>query len=103
MQEKIIHVLDEGAVIPVKFIGLPDANTKEAANYVDYVNAHKTKNIPLAEVTVKMCKDGKVDVSYLAQGEKFERIRRITGYLSGDLKTWNNAKQAEERERVKHK
>lgn len=33
---------------------------------------------------------------------KFERIRRITGYLSGSTDTWNDAKKAEESERVKH-
>lgn len=33
---------------------------------------------------------------------KFERIRRITGYLVGTIDRWNNAKRAEERERVKH-
>lgn len=33
---------------------------------------------------------------------EFERIRRITGYLVGTLDKWNNAKQAEERDRVKH-
>lgn len=32
----------------------------------------------------------------------FERIRRITGYLVGDMSRWNNAKQAEEKDRVKH-
>lgn len=32
----------------------------------------------------------------------FERIRRITGYLTGSLNTWNNAKKAEEKDRVKH-
>ncbi len=32
----------------------------------------------------------------------FERIRRITGYLVGTLDRWNDAKQAEERDRVKH-
>lgn len=32
----------------------------------------------------------------------FERIRRITGYLVGTLDRWNGAKQAEERDRVKH-
>lgn len=32
----------------------------------------------------------------------FERIRRITGYLVGSLDKWNNAKRAEERDRVKH-
>ena len=33
---------------------------------------------------------------------KFERIRRITGYLVGTLDRFNNAKQAEEKDRVKH-
>lgn len=35
-------------------------------------------------------------------GVRFERIRRITGYLTGNIDTWGNAKQAEERDRVKH-
>lgn len=35
-------------------------------------------------------------------GVHFERIRRITGYLVGDLSRWNNAKKAEEKDRVKH-
>ncbi len=34
--------------------------------------------------------------------EDITRIRRITGYLTGSLETWNSAKQAEERDRVKH-
>ena len=37
-----------------------------------------------------------------ADGVPFERIRRITGYLVGTLDKWNNAKRAEERDRVKH-
>ena len=32
----------------------------------------------------------------------FHRIRRITGYLVGDLERFNNAKRAEEADRVKH-
>ena len=32
----------------------------------------------------------------------FERIRRITGYLVGTMDRWNDAKTAEERDRVKH-
>lgn len=36
------------------------------------------------------------------EGIKFERIRRITGYLVGTMERWNNAKKAEERDRVKH-
>ncbi len=33
---------------------------------------------------------------------KFERIRRITGYLVGSVERFNDAKRAEERDRVKH-
>ena len=36
------------------------------------------------------------------EGRPFERIRRITGYLVGTLDRFNNAKRAEERDRVKH-
>ena len=32
----------------------------------------------------------------------FERIRRITGYLVGTMDNWNDAKTAEEKDRVKH-
>lgn len=35
-------------------------------------------------------------------GVKFERIRRITGYLVGDISRWNNAKRSEEKDRIKH-
>ncbi len=35
-------------------------------------------------------------------GVPFERIRRITGYLVGTLDKFNNAKRAEEHDRVKH-
>ncbi len=37
-----------------------------------------------------------------AHTERFERIRRITGYLVGTLDRFNDAKRAEERDRVKH-
>ena len=33
---------------------------------------------------------------------KFERIRRITGYLVGTLDRFNDGKAAEEHDRVKH-
>ena len=38
----------------------------------------------------------------VGEGVKFERIRRITGYLVGTTDRFNNAKQREERDRVKH-
>ena len=38
----------------------------------------------------------------VGQDVGFERTRRITGYLVGTLDRFNNAKRAEERDRVKH-
>ena len=38
----------------------------------------------------------------VGEGVGFERIRRVTGYLSGDVKRFNDAKRAEEKARVKH-
>ena len=39
----------------------------------------------------------------VGKGIKFERIRRITGYLVGTLERFNNAKKAEVKDRVVHK
>lgn len=36
-------------------------------------------------------------------GIGFERIRRITGYLVGDVSRWNDGKKSELNDRVKHK
>lgn len=43
-------------------------------------------------------KDGMV-----GEGVDFERIRRITGYLVGDARRWNDGKKSELSDRVKHK
>ena len=50
------------------------------------MNINKVKNI-----------DGKV-----GEGIKFERIRRITGYLVGTIDRFNDGKTAEVKDRVKH-
>ena len=54
----------------------------DAKKYIDYVKEHaeKTNGEKLTEIIVTMCDDGKVDVHYKFEGEKFERIRRITGF-----------------------
>lgn len=44
----------------------------------------------------------KKNAKQIGKGLKFERIRRITGYLVGTMDKWNDAKKAEERDRVKH-
>ena len=38
----------------------------------------------------------------VGEGVKFERIRRITGYLVGTLDRFGDAKRVEVQERVKH-
>lgn len=43
-----------------------------------------------------------VDLRYHLAPRPFSRIRRITGYLVGDMSHWNDAKAAEEHDRVKH-
>ena len=43
-----------------------------------------------------------VELSYDFGSVPFHRIRRITGYLVGTLDRFNNAKRAEESQRVKH-
>ena len=49
-------------------------------------------------MTICVVRDGQV-----GEGVKFERIRRITGYLVGTLDRFNDGKSAEVRDRVKHK
>ena len=63
--------------VNVKFVEIDDGTREEAANYVAYVRGRVSE--PVKTITVKLCDDGMVDVSYTARGEKFERIRRITG------------------------
>lgn len=43
-----------------------------------------------------------IDITYDIVPMRFNRLRRITGYLVGDLSRWNNGKAAEQKDRVKH-
>ena len=45
---------------------------------------------------------GQAVLDYELQVVPFERIRRITGYLVGGMERWNDAKRAEEYDRIKH-
>ncbi len=47
-------------------------------------------------------KETKKEEKKIGEGVGFERIRRITGYLVGTTDRFNNAKRAEEHDRVKH-
>lgn len=48
-------------------------------------------------MSILQVKDGKV-----GENVKFERIRRVTGYLVGTLDRFNDGKRAEVKDRVKH-
>lgn len=86
--------------IDVTVNGLNDVSEQEIVNYIDYVQAQTKEKVNSLELSAT--KDGQVDIHYELQPQKFERIRRITGYLVGTIDRWNDAKRAEEHDRVKH-
>jgi anaerobic ribonucleoside-triphosphate reductase len=51
---------------------------------------------------IKEQEQDRTDREKVGEGLGFERTRRITGYLVGTLDRFNNAKRAEERDRVRH-
>lgn len=73
---------------------------KEIKAYIEHVE--NTTDGAVTRLTIEAVENGDVRLDYVVIHRKFERIRRITGYLTGDLNTWNNAKKSEEHERVKH-
>lgn len=52
-------------------------------------------------IDITVCGD-EVELEYDLGRRPFHRIRRITGYLVGTVDRFNNAKRAEEQDRVKH-
>jgi len=61
--------------------------------------------VPLVRKNITHClnNEGLTDHDdKVADGVKFERTRRITGYLVGTLDRFNDAKRAEERDRIRH-
>lgn len=92
-----------------KYAKISEKEAKEAlAEFDQYETMHASC---LVEVGVKLISE-KADedaakeyfdahAEYFDEG-KFERLRRITGYLVGTLDRWNDAKKAEEKARVKH-
>ena len=86
--------------IDVTVNGLEDVSEQEIVNYIGYVEQQTSEK--LDRLSLSAAADGNVSIDYVLQPQKFERIRRITGYLVGTIDRWNNAKRAEEHDRVKH-
>jgi hypothetical protein len=73
---------------------------KEQQAYWEHVQKENpNRQIKNLEITIE---GDFVNLKYELVPVKFDRIRRITGYLVGNMDRWNNAKCAEERDRVKH-
>lgn len=71
----------------------------EQEAYVSYLQDKYGRKLDSLEIDL----DGEyVNLNYTFTNQPFERIRRITGYLVGTMDRWNDAKAAEERDRVKH-
>ena len=77
-----------------------EMSAKEKSLYVQHVEQENPgRKIDWLKIQI----DGEyVNLEYQLVPVKFDRIRRITGYLVGTMDRWNDAKQAEERDRVKH-
>lgn len=71
----------------------------EKAAYTAY--AKQKHGSALKKLVVNVDGDN-VILEYHLVKEGFQRIRRVTGYLTGTLDRWNSAKRAEEHDRVKH-
>lgn len=82
--------------------GVPDVTYDEARAYIQILKQDMSKQEHLSQIIISPKEGGDVQLDYTIIPEKFQRIRRITGYLVGSVDRWNNAKRAEEHDRVKH-
>lgn len=74
-----------------------------AKDYIKYAKEHKSESSDISKIIVFIKGDeADIAIEYIQDKPKIERIRRITGYLTTAVDSWNNAKRAEESERVKH-
>ena len=79
-----------------------DENTNEDMAKEYLVFAQNNKKYKEAKIEKVIVKDGKMTIDFVQDKLKFARIRRITGYLTGTVDRWNDAKKAELLDRVKH-
>lgn len=76
---------------------------QEVQEYVKRAQEKYDGHVVEMKITVDPEDEEFVDIDYtLDSVVPFQRLRRITGYLVGTMDRWNDAKRAEENERVKH-
>ena len=93
----------------ITYVELDGEAKKNVSVILKIVNEMKKQNVGYGSINhpVDRCKDCGFesiinDDCPICGSENISRIRRITGYLTGDLDSWNSAKKAEEKDRVKH-
>lgn len=87
-----------GTVVTVT--GIENISRQEVLAYLDRIKEQSQEEVTALDIS--LADDGQVILDYKLKPRQFERIRRITGYLVGTIDRWNNAKRAEESDRVKH-
>lgn len=87
--------------VDVRVLG-GEISDQEIQEYLD--RGTKRFGSTLSGMDVKILSEEEAELTYhvMSTQPSFERIRRITGYLVGSLSKWNDAKRAEEHDRVKH-
>ena len=78
-----------------------EISEKEKQGYIEFIQ-NKEPNKEIEYINVIIDDEGYANIEYKVNPIPFERIRRITGYLTGTTDTWNNAKKSELKDRVKH-
>lgn len=100
--KKIFEVANGNYDTKVVVEDIPDMTFDEAEKYVEYSQLRLGRDKVLTNLNVTLDDEGRVHLDYVSKNPSFERIRRITGYLVGSIDRWNDAKRAEEHDRVKH-
>lgn len=98
----------------ISYIELDGDPSNNLEAFESVIRKMKEANIGYGSVNHPVDRDPVCGFSGIIAGERcpscgrieqevpFERLRRITGYLVGSLERWNDAKKAEEKNRVKH-
>ena len=81
---------------------VPDGMTvAEVSAYINYM-AKQHPEIKSGTLDIELIDGEEVGLTLTPDIIRFQRIRRITGYLVGDLSRFNDAKRHEVDDRVKH-
>lgn len=80
----------------------PEGMTVAEVNaYINYM-VKQHPDVKSGVLDIELSGEDNVDLTLTPDIVRFQRVRRITGYLVGTVDRWNSAKQSELNDRVKH-